>query len=211
MKEATKHISRLVLGLFLVGCTPETGQDIKDLSDILPSAQRDYDQKDSVEEKREDTLEVYQNRFAVIGRLDSISSYDDDLFPDRVGPEGMEKYILNFTGDQTIFVKWRFSDSLRVTNALFNWLDCFGQDCKSIRVAEESNLQRKAFHVLANDSVLIYLESENKLDPERWDEYFEKQGYELDWNYRMEQAPSRKVEWFEYIEEEKTPLKNEEL
>jgi hypothetical protein len=211
VKNTLNYISFFVFVLLMVGCAPEAEEKIKDLNDILPNAERDYDQKDSTNVKNTDTLEVYRARFETIGTVDSILPYEEDLFPDRVGPEGVEKFVLNIEGEETIFVKWRFSDSLRVTNALFNWLDCFGPSCKFIRVGEESNLQRNAFHVLANDTVLIYLESENKLDPELWDEYFEKQGYELDWNYRMEQTPRRKVQWFEYIEEEKTPVKNEEL
>ena len=108
-------------------------------------------------------------------------------------------------------VKWRFSDSARVSNALFNWLDCFGSSCKSIRVAEERNLQPKAFHVFANDSILIYLESENRLNTANWEKHFDKIGYQLEWDFIMEQVPRGRVRWFTYIDEEKTPLKNESL
>lgn len=206
-----KYISVFFLGFLMIACSPEAEKEVKDLNDILPDAERDYDYTDSVQVDNDDTLEVYLNRFAELGTLDSISLYEEDLFPDRVGPKRAEKYVLNINGEQTVFVKWRFSDSVRVTNALFNWLDCFGPNCKFIRVGEESNMQRSAFQVLANDTVLIYLESENTLNTDIWDKYFESQDYELDWNYRMEQSPRRKVKWFEYIEEEKTPLKNEEL
>ncbi|MFK7787389.1 MAG: hypothetical protein AB8B56_19855 [Crocinitomicaceae bacterium] len=206
-----KYISVFFLGVLVIGCSPKMEEEIKDFNDILPNSERDYDQKDSVTVDHSDTLEVYVNRFAKIGTLDSISKYEEDLFPDRFGSESMEKFVMNMEGEQTVFVKWRFSDSLRVTNALFNWLDCFGPTCKFIRVGEEGRLQRNGFQVLANDTVLIYIESESKLNADTWDEYFESREYELDWNYRMEQSPRGKVKWFEYIDEEKTPLKNEEL
>ena len=119
----------------------------------------------------------------------------------------MEKYRLNIDGEELVFVKWSFSDSLRVTNALFNWADCFGANCKSIRIGEEKNLQRNAFQILVSDTTLYYIESPTKLDSKKWDEYFDEQGYELDWNYRLEQAKSGKVRWFNYIDEKKTPLK----
>ena len=177
-----KCISIFFLGFLMIACSPEVEEEIKDFNDILPDSERDYDYSDSVTVDDADTLEFYLNRFTELGTLDSISLYEEDLFPDRVGPEDTEKYVLNINGEQTVFVKWRFSDSVRVTNALFNWLDCFGPNCKFIRIGEESNMQRNAFQVLANDTVLIYLESENKLNADIWDKYFESQNYELDWN-----------------------------
>ena len=137
--------------------------------------------------------------------------YDEDLFPDRVGPKNVEKYRLSLGDEEIIFVKWRFADSLRVSNALFNWSDCFGAKCTSIRIGEEKNLQRNAFQILANDTVLIYLESATQLDSRKWDNYFDQHGYDLDWNYRLEQARSGRVRWFNYLDEKKTPIKNEAL
>lgn len=206
-----KYIFIFILGLFAVACSSETKEEIKDMNDILPDSERNYDQEDSVEVSGPDTLDIYQNRFEALGTLDSIAVYDEDLFPDRVGPEGMERFTLSLDGEDVVFVKWRFSDSIRVSNALFNWLDCFGPKCKSINIAQESNLQRNAFQVLANDTVLIYLESENRLDTKSWDKYFDKMGYELDWDYRLEQSRNSRVRWFTYIDEEKTPVKNKLL
>ena len=202
-----KHAFIFALGLFTVACTSKSG-DVKVLNDILPNAKGDYAQKDSVVSDNSDTLKRYQKLFAEVElQLDSISVYDEDLFPDRVGPEKTERYRMVFGDEVVIFGKWKFSDSLRVSSALFNWADCFGPNCKSIRIGEEKNLQRNAFQILANDTVLIYMESSTKLDPEKWDVYFENLDYELDWNYRLEQARSGRVRWFNYVDEKKTPLK----
>lgn len=205
-----KYLLIFALGLFMVACSSNK-EDVIDINDILPKAERDYDKKDSVVNENSDSLKMYQDRFEVLGALDSISIYDEDLFPDRVGPKKTEKYRLTVNSEEIIFVKWRFSDSLRVSNALFNWSDCFGPKCKSIRIGEEKNLQRKAFQVLANDSVLIYLESATQLDTRKWDDYFDQQGYDLDWNYRLEQSRSGRVRWFNYLDEKKIPLKNNAL
>lgn len=205
-----KYLLIFTLGLLTVACTSEK-EDIKDLSDILPESERDYDQKDSIEVDDSDTLKTYQAQFEIIGSLDSISVYDEDLFPDRVGPEKIEKFQLYFEDEEVIFVKWKFSDSARVSNALFNWSDCFGPKCKSIRIGEEKNLQRDAFQVFANDTVLFYVESSAQLDSRKWDNYFGQQGYKMDWNYRLEQSRSGRVRWFNYLEKKKTPIKNKAL
>ncbi|MDG1331859.1 MAG: hypothetical protein P8P74_05995 [Crocinitomicaceae bacterium] len=206
-----KYLLILALGLLTVACTSETKEDIKDLNDILPDSERDYDQKDSVLVDDADTLGIYQARFAELGELDSINVCEEDLFPDRFGPERIEKFRLNLAGEEVVFVKWRFQDSARVTNALFNWLDCFGENCKSIRVSEERNLLKNAFHIFANDTVLVYVESKKRIDAKSWDKYFEENGYELDWDVLMEQAPRGRVQWFTYLDEEKIPVKNELL
>ena len=205
-----KYFILFALGLFIVACSSKP-EEVKDFNDILPDSERDYDQKDSIVVENADTLGIYQERFSALGALDSITIYDEDLFPDRFGPEAVEKFRLAIDGEEIIFVKWKFSDSARVTNALFNWSDCFGPKCKSIRIGEEKNLLRNAFQVLANDTVLVYIESAKRLNSKTWDAYFEELKYELDWNYQLEQVPNGKVRWFEYIEEEKTPIKNNAL
>lgn len=205
-----KHVLIFMLGLLTVACTSEK-EEVKDLSDILPESERDYDQKDTVEVDNSDSLKIYQAQFTVLGSLDSIAAYDEDLFPDRFGPENMEKFQLFFEGEEVIFVKWIFSDSARVSNALFNWADCFGPKCNSIRIGEEKNLQRNAFQVLANDTSLIYIESSNNFDSRKLDTYFDEQGYELDWNYRLEQSRSGRVRWYNYLDKKKTPIKNDAL
>lgn len=205
-----KYFFIIILGLFFVACTSKNDK-VKNLNDVIPSSERDYDEKDSNNRNGSDTLKMYQKLFSKLGKLDSLAVYEEDLFPDRVGPERMEKYRLNFEGEEVIFAKWVFSDSLRVTNALFNWADCFGPNCNSIKIGEEKNLQRNSFQILVSDTSLYYLESAVKLDGKKWDEYFEEQGYELDWNYRIEQARNGKVRWFNYIDEKKVSLKNKAL
>lgn len=197
----------LTFGLFIVACTSDK-KEIKDMNDILPNSQGNYDETDDLENDNSDTLKLFQGMFKEAGlKLDSISVSDEDLFPDRVGPEKMEKYRMVFGDEVVLFAKWKFSDSLRVSNALFNWSDCFGPNCTSIVVGEEKNLQRNAFQIHVNDTVIIYLESSSKFNQKAWEKYFETQGYELDWDYQLEQARSGRVRWYNYIDEKKTPIK----
>lgn len=202
-----RNILIFALGLFIVACSSKS-EDVKDMNDIIPRSDKDYDKKDSIPSDNSDTLKLYQELFSKVDlKLDSISVYDEDLFPDRVGPDKMEKYRMVFGDEVVILSKWKFSDSLRVSSALFNWADCFGEKCKSIRIGEEKNLQRNAFQILTNDTVLLYLESSKKIDLKKWDSYLENLGYELNWKYRLEQSNGGKVRWFNYIDEKKTPLK----
>lgn len=205
-----KYISVFLLGI-VFACSSGKEEKVKDLSDILPESERDYDQKDATDENGDDTLATYQARFSVIGALDSLLHIEDDLFPDRVGPEKMEKYRLFLGEEEAIFARWTFKDSTLVTNALFNWFDCFGPKCEFIRIGEEKNLQVNAFQILANDTALFYIESPSKIDSKKWDKYFDENDYELDWNYRVEQSRYGKVRWFNYIDKQKTRIQNKVL
>lgn len=203
----TRALFSVILGLFLISCSAEE-KDVKDLNDILPNAKGDYSNKGEDLTDNSDTLKLFQRMFAEVGmNLDSVSVYDEDLFPDRVGPEKTEKYRLVFGEEVVLFAKWKFSDSLRVTTALFNWSDCFGPNCRTIVVGEEKNLQRNAFQIQTNDTVLIYLESSTKLNQKAWETFFEKREYELDWDYQLEQSRSGRVRWFSYLDEKKMPIK----
>lgn len=203
----TRAFLSVLLGLFLLACSDEK-KDVKDLNDILPDSKGDYSEKGDVLNDNSDTLKLFQRMFAEVGmKLDSVTVYDEELFPDRVGPETTEKYRLVFGDEVVVFAKWKFSDSLRVTTALFNWADCFGPNCRTIVVGEEKNLQRNAFQIQTNDTVLIYLESSKKIDQKAWESYFEKREYELNWDYQLEQAQSGRVRWFTYLDEEKKPIK----
>jgi len=206
-----KYISFLFASALLIGCSPEKEKEVKNLSEILPESERNYDHVDEEPANDTDTLAVYQERFATIGRLDSILPYEEDLFPDRVGPESMEKYRLFLADEEVTFAKWTFSDSTLVTNALFNWFDCFGPKCAFIRIGEEKNLQVNPFQILVNDTALIYIESPKKIDSKAWDTYFEDKNYEQDWNYRIEQARYGKVRWYNYMDKKKTRIQNEAL
>ena len=203
----TRAFLSVLLGLFLLACSDEK-KDVKDLNDILPDSKGDYSEKGDVLNDNSDTLKLFQRMFAEVGmKLDSVTIYDEELFPDRVGPETTEKYRLVFGDEVVVFAKWKFTDSLRVTTALFNWADCFGPNCRTVVVGEEKNLQRNAFQIQTNDTVLIYLESSKKIDQKAWESYFEKREYELNWDYQLEQAQSGRVRWFTYLDEEKKPIK----
>lgn len=206
-----KYIAVFVISSVLIACSSEKKEEIKDLGEILPKSERSYDEPDEEQTNDSDTLSAYQERFSEIGVLDSILPYDEDLFPDRVGPEKMEKLRLFVGDEEVVFARWTFADSTLVTNALFNWFDCFGPKCKFIRIGEEKNLQVNSFQIFMNDTALVYIESPAKIDSKRWDAYFEGKNYELDWNYRLEQSRYGKVRWYNYMDKKKTRIQNEAL
>lgn len=93
-------------------------------------------------------------------------------------------------------------------NAFYNWIDCFGEKCKSLFIGEEKNLQSSATMILVSDSTLIYIESD-KIDFDLWYDFHKEKGYENDFNLTIEQRPRGRAKWFTFVDETKTKYKAE--
>jgi hypothetical protein len=87
-----------------------------------------------------------------------------------------------------------FKDTIRTKNALYNWLDCFGPSCKSIKVSEKKNFQRDYMLMLVNDTSITYVSSPVKIDFKSWLTYFEKLEIE-NWRLMLEQNAGGKATW----------------
>lgn len=197
--------------LLLFSCREEEVETI-DLSDIIQTSEN-YNEDGSLSTKTEeiDSLKVVRDYFSKNGfQCDSITVFEDNIFPDRFGAISVEKYELFTEDNQFRFVQWKHADSAKVMNAFFNWMDCFGPKCKSIFIGEERLFQSNPMQLFVNDSVLIYIEGTSSFDFKRWEDFLVKAGYPNDWNFVIEQRKMGKARWFQYIEEEKTPYKHED-
>ena len=198
--------------LLLFSCREEEVETI-DLSDIIQSSEKYNENGDNPENQQEnvDTLSVVKQNFRKNGILcDSIMAFEENIFPDRFGAISVEKYELFTADNQFRFVEWKYKDSAKVMNAFFNWMDCYGKSCKSIFIGEERLFQANPMQLFVNDSALIYIEGIESFDFRQWEDYLSKNGYPKDWNFVIEQRKMGKARWFQYIEEKKTPYKNED-
>jgi hypothetical protein len=195
--------------VFFSSCRDKENEVI-DLNDIIEGSDRYNEDSLDVENKinETDTLQVYLNDFQSHGiEVKELNYLDDNYFPDRLGPIKTKKFEIQRDDNTFRYVQWTFKDSTKVMNAFFNWIDCFGENCKSIFIGEERVFQTNPFQLLVNDSTLVFIEGVESFDFKEWESYFEKQGFALDWNYVIEQRKRGKAHWFNYIEEKKTPFK----
>lgn len=195
--------------LLLSSCGDKEAEVI-DLNDIIEGSDRYNEDSLNVANKTDelDTLSIYLKDFKSNGiEAKQLSAFDDKYFPDRLGPIETKKFELERDDNTFRFVQWTFKDSTKVMNAFFNWIDCFGDNCKSIFIGEERIFQNNPFHLLVNDSTLVFIEGVESFDFKEWENYFEQKGFALDWNYVIEQRKRGKARWFNYIEEKKAPFK----
>lgn len=186
--------------LCLLASCEQPKEEVLDMSDIMPNTKNDEKPKnDSLSEiKNVKELEFFnQSSF----EFDEVKVVQERLFPDRFGPDTIQTYDLVKGNDTMRYHKWNYANESKVMNAFYNWIDCFGSNCKSIQVGDEKNLQAKSLLFLVSDTTLIFIEG-SKINYDDWYEFHETIGYENNWKYCVEQGPRGKAKWF-IIEDEK--------
>ena len=203
----SKLILTIILGLFITGCS-ERREKIIDMSDVIGESERYKEvQIPIIKDVSElDSTLVVKDWFINQGvNITSLKFRSDRMFLDRFGAITSEKYNLITPIDTILYSKWIYQDSLKVMNAFTNWIDCFGDNCNTIFFGEQKNFQRNPLQVLMNDSTLIFIEGENIVDFNLWNE-FHNVGNNHYWNFVIEQSRWGKARWYTFLEGNRTKL-----
>lgn len=199
-----KNCLIIVLGLLLFSCQSKENKAI-DVHSIIPQSERDYDEDTTNEEIIDSNLDVI-NYFASNGVLTGdVFELNERLLPNRFGPESTFQYGVVLKEDTIRYFKWSFKDSARVMNAFYNWIDCYGDNCKSFKIGDEKRFQSNTMQIYISDTTLIYIDGAT-IDYNNWNEFHTLLGYEEDWNYYIEQRINGKARWFTYKENKKIKL-----
>jgi len=133
----------------------------------------------------------------------TIFGLDTSIFPDRFGATQTDKWYCVTPNDSLVFMRWKFGNGIKSENTFFNWLDCYGKRCKSVRVSEEANFSPRATLFLQQDKELIFIESGRKIDADKFIEVLNAQKTGKEWKYYVIQAPRAKAKWFSIDQEGK--------
>ena len=190
----------------LVACGEKKKEVLRDMKDIAPKAERDYTQQRN---EKLDTIDfgfnsVVANELGL--NLSGIKFNKAPMFPDRFLPKSTKKLILMQEVDSTLFCQWSFKDSTQTKNAFYNWVDCFGEKCKSIKFGETINFQKDNFVILVNDTSLTYITSIKKIQQDDWLQFFEKTEAIKNWKTVIYQSSRSKATWFKVVDGKKEPL-----
>ena len=204
-----KLFSFLFLSFILFSCSNNKKEETVDLSEITSSSERYKEGKSEVKKKKEkelnfiDTLDV---RFK--GILDSLKINDSVvrkldivLFPDRFGAKSITKFYWKEKKDSINLLDWEFSDSLKTENAFYNWIDCFGENCKSIKIGDKIKIQKRGLLILVNDRHLLVVDANSKIDCESWIKLVGSQKFGDTWKYIVYQPQKGKSTWMNYKNE----------
>jgi hypothetical protein len=192
----------LILFLILFACQ-EKKEEIVDFDDLNPSSKRDFDKKNYNTSDEGNIYFADSLQDFTIQLIDSfafdkknIAKIDTLFFPDRFGASSSEKWYLKTEKDSMVFFHWTFKDSIKTFNTFYNWLDCYGEKCQSIRVGDKAIFSKRAACFFVENKDLYYVESTKMFDFERFLKVFDKEDVFYKMKYIVLQKPRKKAEWF---------------
>ncbi len=212
-----KHLSFFFIFSLLFSCSSNKKEETVDLSDITTSSER-Y-KEGEIESEKDKMKKVFftdtlDNRFK--GILDSLNINDSVVrkldvvsFPDRFGAKNVTKFYWKEKTDSINFIDWEFTDSLKTENAFYNWIDCFGENCRSIKIGDKVKIQKRGLIVLVNEKHLIVIDSNTKLDYLKWVSLLKNQHFGENWKYIVFQPKKGKAVWMNYKNEVFTEINNQ--
>ncbi len=195
-----------VYGLLMIvlfsACKGGTEAETVDFDDIAKPSVK-YNGADS-SQKEEVVAPVYFDSISTFSQqlADSLAfahpnifKLDTLIYPDRFGALKADKWYYISAKDSLVFMRWEFKNAVQTQNTFFNWLDCYGKRCKSIAVGEEVNFSKRATLFLLGDKELIFIESAQKINAEKWLSILANMKKQKQWNYFILQQPRGKAVW----------------
>jgi hypothetical protein len=212
MKNLIRFILLLTLGLFLLACNSKEIENFEVIS--MDELMGDVDSKNL--DSTNFTVDSIPIESANLTNLISALSheYDTTLLNgnhafDRYGYNSSEK--VKFIGMQNVayrksnmvtpkadFYLYNFSDSIKLNNAFYNWLDCFGSDCNEVKLNKNIKYVKSTpSFTLIYDTTLIsveYLCEHNENDWKSFQNSIIKQ-YGENYRYRIDVDCGGPLKW----------------
>ena len=196
----------------LFSCNSGEKQEVLQMDDIIPSSDRYkegqsekidvdihnyFDSLSSFSGKVSDTLGVSRS---------SVFISDSLLFPDRFFCRSKEKWFGSIGENEALISVWTYKDSLETKNALFNWLDCLSQRCRTLQLYEERKISKESFLIFATERKMIYISSPNSLKAQFFIENLHKMLPKDKILFVISQEIGKKTIWWRFEEKRWTVI-----
>lgn len=202
-----KIVCFLAIIVILFACKQKGDDTVLDMKDITPQSQHNYDDTVLTITQEKKDVGFYLPMSDEVGlNIQGYCDYEELLLPDRFAPKNTLKLSLISALDSIRFCHWTFKDSTYTKNAFYNWIDCFGPKCKSIKLGEKTNFQKDNFLLFVTDTSLTYISAKSKLTSEDWMNYFTLKSDIVDWKILIEQGTRAKATWYKVVGRKKEAL-----
>lgn len=197
----------------LISCKDTTNEKPLSMDDIVAQSDKYKENDTPIQETKTiffyDSLSLVAQRIADTLPLmrESILLSDTLLPPDRFLFSSKEKWTGMSQESPILVAQWQYKDSLQTKNAFFNWLDCYGKGCASLRLFEEKKLSKASFLFFILDRRMIYVSTSTKMDAKKMIESLAVTFPKDRILYVVSQTAGRKTEWWSMIEENWTVKK----
>ena len=200
-------LHKLIIFLFLLSlyaCKSSTKEvETVSMDDLIPQSSRSENVEEEVVEEEAELSKLAQS---LIDYFDSVELLEDSIeqqfFPDRLSYIERTSIAFNNDDKKIAIISWEFSDSTQTLSAFYNWLDCFGEKCESLRIGEEKRIKGlKTAMIWVGRRNLIYLKSDDFVNYSSLNKFIESI-YDEEWLFHFIQQKHKEVEWFIPLEEE---------
>jgi hypothetical protein len=201
----------VVLCLAIISSCGSSEEESVNFDDIAPTSEKYQNEaKKDLDKELVKSEKPAVSEFLTLG--DSLfpaatwKNWDTLLFLDRFGAVASEKWILTNDKDSVVFLSYSFKDSLRVKNAFYNWLDCFGAPCKSYKVGQNAKYNKRNTLVYVAPQQVVLVESSGKLKEENIRFILEKEKKKQFWIYILDAPKKGKTVWKRIEKGEEKPI-----
>ena len=158
-------ISTLLAGFFILACSTNNNQKRE------KTENKKINNKKPKEIQKEDTLIAifdFYNQDSVNLEITKINVNPEKTFIQRFPYKNATNLLLESKKNLVKHLQINYADSNAMKNAFFNYLDCYGKDCKSIELFQKVKFSKTFFMLITTTKSIHIIESENNLNSSDW-------------------------------------------
>lgn len=190
----------ITLLVLLTACSGDNNNETINLEKIRPKSESKItNNKNVVLDSNEIILQTYKHD-SINLKLASLRINQNSTFLNRFPhrKSGILTLIKEDTSFQIQHENYEYLDSNQMKNAFFNWLDCNGKDCKSIKLYEELKIEPQNLLVITTDKSIDIFRSEKNIKPEEWVDFIRFSKKSKVFKYILFQKKNQKSQWFDF-------------
>ena len=188
-------ISTLLAGFFILACSTNNNQKRE------KTENKKINNKKPKEIQKEDTLIAifeFYNQDSVNLEITKINLNPEKTFIQRFPYKNATNLLLESKKNLVKHLQINYADSNAMKNAFFNYLDCYGKDCKSIELFQKVKFSKTFFMLLASTKSIHIIESEFNQNPKKWINLHRYSNKKDPIKFIIVQKKQQKAKWFSY-------------
>lgn len=189
----------ILIHFFIISsCSENKKNSSVSLNDIRPKSNFEYKNKKAAKNDSTQLILEEYNQDSIYLNIKHLHELNESNFLNRF-PHLKSAIRSITTSDSSIHFTHEFyiyKDSLQMKNAFFNWLDCNGQKCISIKLYEERKIEPCNFLLIASAVSIDIIRCNKIFKPEDWIRYVRFNRKQNDYKYILFQKADQKAKWF---------------
>ena len=197
-------ISTLLACFFILACSANNNQKREKIEN------KNINNKKPKEIQKVDTLKAifeFYNQDSVNLEITKINLNPEKTFIQRFPYKNATNLLLESKKNLVKHLQINYADSNAMKNAFFNYLDCYGKDCKSIELFQKVKFSKTFFMLITTTKSIHIIESENNLNSSDWINCVRFSKIADPIKFIIIQKKLQKAKWFSYSHYHLTEVK----